>query len=471
MARSTAYSLQTRLLLAVSVLLTVFLGLTGAVLDRAFRSSVEAGVAEQLQVQIYVLLAAADEADGRFYFYENIREPRFSQLNSSLYGFISSADAGELLRTPSALEMDFSSLDIRHDLERGETSFGRISAENGGEYFLSNYAVIWENRPVPVVFSVLESTQMFLAEVGNFRASLWSWLGGLAVLLLVLQLLLLRWGLSPLRKLARDLKQIESGNSDELGSDYPLELRSVTQNLNLLIQSERKQQTRYRTTLGDLAHSLKTPLAVIQGEMANLVSADESVHQQRSDGSIGLMQEQLDRMNQIVGYQLQRAVRSGNASALARQVNVSEAVQKVCRALEKVYVAQQINMECRIDPALNFIGDERDLLEILGNLLDNACKYGRGKVCIKASLQQTSPPQMQLSVDDNGPGISEADAGRVMQRGVRLDTLAQGQGIGLAVVADIVSSYGGQIAIGPSEYLGGTSVSLVFTNVRLPDGA
>ena len=456
-ARIVGYSLQNRLLVAVSVLLTVFLGLTGAVLDRAFRSSLETGVAEQLQVQIYVLLAAVDEADGDFYFSENLREPRFSQLNSDLYGFISSADDGELLRTASALDIRYETLGLGYNLAIGETSFGHLLPDEGGEFFVSSYTVTWENRPSPIMFSVLEATDTFGAEVANFRSSLWSWLGGLAALLLVLQVSLLRWGLAPLRRLARDLKQIEAGQSETLDTSYPRELSAVTQNLNLLIQSERKQQSRYRTTLADLAHSLKTPLAVIQGELGSGVAGSDQGK---------LMQEQIDRMNQIITYQLQRAVSAGNASTLARQVNVAEATAKVGRTLGKVYVDKPVTIDLDVDSALSFLGDERDLLEILGNLLDNACKYGRGKVLLTAALESVTPPRMRLRIDDNGPGISVADRDRVLQRGVRLDTLAQGQGIGLAVVVDIAASYGARVSVEDS-LLGGASVVVVFDNIRV----
>lgn len=457
--RIGGYSLQNRLLVAVSVLLTLFLGFTGVVLDRAFRSSLETGVAEQLQVQIYVLLAAVDETDGAFYFSENLREPRFSQLNSELYGFISSASEGELLRTSSALDIDFETLGLDHDLAIGNTSFGRLQTTTGDEFFVSSYAVTWENRRSPILFSVLESTNTFEAEAAGFRNSLRSWLGGLAALLLVLQVLLLRWGLAPLRRLATDLKQIETGQSESLDTSYPRELSAVTQNLNLLIQSERKQQSRYRTTLADLAHSLKTPLAVIQGELGS----------DAAGGSQGaLVQEQLDRMNQIVSYQLQRAVSADNAGMLARQVNVADVVARVARTLQKVYADKAVSIEIDIDPALNFLGDERDLLEMLGNLLDNACKYGRGKVAVSAQLLSAMPPRMRLQVEDDGPGITADDRDRVLQRGVRLDTLAQGQGIGLAVVVDIASSYGASVSIADSR-LGGAAIVLTFDNIRVAD--
>jgi two-component system, OmpR family, sensor histidine kinase PhoQ len=472
MASRAGYSLQSRLLVAVTVLLTLFLGLTGFVLDRAFRSSLETGVSQQLQTQLYVLLAAVDETGGEFYFSENLREPRFSQLNTGLYGFISSPGQGELLRTPSALEFSFSALtpDSNYgiDLNRGETRVSRYAAPSPSEaeFFMINYAVTWENRPQAIVFSVLESTDNYLNEVSAFRTSLFSWLGGLAVLLLVLQLLLLRWGLAPLRRLARDLKQIETGLAESLGTDYPAELSAVTQNLNLLTQAERKQQTRYRTTLADLAHSLKTPLAVIQGEM--LASTDQSLSASARDDHLNLVQEQLDRMNQIISYQLQRAVRSGNVGTLASQVNIALAAQKICRALEKVYAEKSVRIEQQIDPRLNFLGDERDLMELLGNVLDNACKYGYGRVRIFSVLPATSPPRVELVVEDNGPGIADEDSERILQRGVRLDTLAQGQGIGLAVVVDIVQSYGGKISVRRSES-GGAAIVLLLANIRVQD--
>jgi len=458
------YSLQTRLLTAVSVLLCVFLGLTGIVLDRAFRSSVEAGVAEQLQVQLYVLLSAVEEDNGEFYFLEDLREPRFSQLNSGLYALVSSPAQQELLRSPSALERDLDDLFERWTgLGRGETFFSREVAADGEEYFVAAYGVVWENGEDQYDFVVLESTGTYLAEVNKFRTSLWSWLGGVALLLLVLQVLLLRWGLSPLRRLAQDLKRIEAGASEQLSGAYPRELRPVTENLNLLIKTERKQQLRYRETLGDLAHSLKTPLAVIAGVMNDVAQPSETASGTVHPEQIHTVQEQLERMNQIVGYQLQRAVKSTGSTALARRVPVLDVARRILRALEKVYASRQREIVCDIDPAIVFLGDERDLMEVLGNVLDNAFKYGGQWLSISASVAQTPARQLSIVVEDDGPGIGAAHQEFVLQRGARLDTLAQGQGIGLAVVTDIVGSYGGQIDVGTGAR-GGARIQLVFQN-------
>jgi two-component system sensor histidine kinase PhoQ len=460
------YSLQTRLLIAISVLLTIFLGFTGIVLDRAFSNSVEAGVAEQLQLQIYVLLAAVEEESGEFYFAEDFREPRLSQLNSGLYGFVSNPETGALLRTPSALELDFSVFSFwRTALERGELEFSRATVANGEEYFIASYGVVWENQDQNYTFSILESTSSYRAEVSNFRTSLWSWLGGLAALLLILQLLLMRWGLEPLRRLAHDLKKIENGESEELQRNYPRELLAVTDNLNLLIKAERKQQGRYRTTLGDLAHSLKTPLAVIQGAMESL----SSVHSKSLSGDgreqINQVEEQVDRMNQIVSYQLQRAVQANKTTALARRIRIADVVTRIVNALNKVYADKGITVHTEVDSQAMFLGDERDLMEILGNLFDNAYKYGHSNVSVTIRTLVSPERQLSIIVEDDGPGIPAEHRDYVLQRGARVDTLARGQGIGLAVVTDIVSSYGGQIEI-DNNAAGGARVQVVFTNFQ-----
>ncbi len=455
---SSDYSLQSRLLIAFSVLLFVFLGFTGVVLDRAFRNSIEAGAADRLQPLIYVLLGAVEEEDGEFYFLEDLLEDRFSQLNSGLYGFISQSSFGELWRSDSALAFTLSDPQVlRERVGVGASRFRRMAGEQGEDFFLLSYGILWEDGISEYSFSVVENAAPYFSEISNFRTSLWSWLGGVAVLLLLIQFFLMRWGLSPLSRMANDLKKIETGDKDKLEGSYPRELRGVTENLNLLIETERKQQSRYRTTLGDLAHSLKTPLAVIAGILPKLSSnSSDEVEQQ-----LGSVNDQLERMNQIVTYQLQRAVQSNNSSSLAKQVRVAAAVEKVLDALQKVYADKSIQLQCELDDAAIFHGDERDLVEVLGNVLDNACKYGSKQVCVSVKTLADRVRGVELIVEDDGPGIPEDKQEFVLQRGARADTLVQGQGIGLAVVTDIISSYGGEIGVESSE-LGGARIRIVF---------
>ncbi len=465
--RASTYSIQNRLLVGFSLLLALFLGLTGVVLDRAFRDSIEAGAAEQLQLQIYVVLAAIDEEGGEFFLLEDLREPRFAQLNSGLYGFVSSPGRGELWRSASALDLRLVDESVlRMNVPVGGSVFTTTASEDGEVLFLLSYGILWEDGVSEYNFSVLATAVPFYSEISEFRTSLWSWLGGVAMLLLILQVLFLRWGLSPLHRMARDLKSIEAGDSEALQGTYPRELKGVTDNLNLLIKSERKQQARYRTTLGDLAHSLKTPLAVITGvaeklgrEKANGLPAD-------TVSQIETVEEQLERMNQIISYQLQRAVQARGASALSRRVRVQSVVARILGALDKVYSQKGMQHSEEIDGDAVFFGDERDLMEILGNVLDNAYKYGHGHLRIIVQVVRGRREQLSIVVEDDGPGIASDQRQFVLQRGARADTLAQGQGIGLAVVTDIVTSYGGLIDVDNST-LGGARIQMVFENPAL----
>jgi len=469
-AGNSTYSLQSRLLLAFSALLFFFLGLTGIILDRAFRNSVEAGAVERLQVQIYLLLSTVEEDDGEFYFLEDLQEPRFSQLNSGLYGFISSPAYGVLWRSDSARTFVMPDPEFfANRLAVGDTRFRRLDSVGAEVYFALSYGILWEDGIREYSFSVVENAAPYYSEIANFRTSLWSWLGGVAVLLLLIQLALLRWGLLPLHRLAVDLKKIEAGQRDKLEGSYPKELEGVTDNLNLLIESERKQQSRYRTTLADLAHSLKTPLAVIGGLLPR--SAPDSGAGSTLPDKVQLqaVNEQLDRMNQIVSYQLQRAMRSEKASTLSRQVNASRTLRRILDALQKVYADKSIALDYQVDPKALFFGDERDLMEVLGNVLDNAFKYGRSAIWV--SLQKTGSDGrgLRITVEDDGAGIEEDKQNFVLQRGARADTLVQGQGIGLAVVTDIVGSYAGEIRVEDSQ-LGGARILIEF-NSNLTTGS
>lgn len=462
-SRST-YSLQSRLLIAFSVLLFGFLGLTGLVLDSAFQASIEGGAEERLQVQIYLLLANAEEDNGEFYFLQDLQEPDFGLPNSGLYGFISSTAYGILWRSDSARFFTLPDESFfQRNLDVGETNFERLESEDEEVYFALSYGILWEDGISEYSFSVIENAAPYYSEISNFRTSLWYWLGGVAVVLLIMQFLLLRWGLLPLRLIANDLKQIESGKGDKLDGVYPREIQGVTDNLNLLIESERRQQSRYRTTLGDLAHSLKTPLAVISGILPNLSSEVEKGDSDAVRSQITSVNEQLERMGQIVTYQLQRAVQSNDKGTLAKQVNITATINKVLDALQKVYADKKVQVARALDDQVVFHGDERDLLELLGNVLDNAFKYGDGIVQVSTVKADSRSRGVSIVVEDNGKGIPEKKQEYVLQRGARADTLVQGQGIGLAVVTDIIDSYGGQIEVGHSA-LGGAKITILLSS-------
>jgi two-component system sensor histidine kinase PhoQ len=310
MAR-TNHSLRGRLLLSASLVLLVFLGLMGGVLDQAFQRSAEQGVSERLLLHIYGLLTATDESEGSLFLPEALQEPEFNRLGTGLYGMVIDRNGKELWRSASALDLALpppSKVRLYTNLSAGVPSFGYVTNNVGDRLFYLSYRVLWQGaneQTTPYTFAVLQTMDAYEGEIRGFRNNLWGWLVGVVVVLIAVQAVVMNWGLSPLKELARDLKQIEDGDKDFPEGDYPAEIDGVTRNLNLLLSSEREQREKYRTTLADLAHSLKTPLAILKGAASSLTYAKKA---EEIEDVRETVDEQVGRMNEIVAYQLERAV-------------------------------------------------------------------------------------------------------------------------------------------------------------------
>jgi two-component system sensor histidine kinase PhoQ len=276
-----------------------------------------------------------------------------------------------------------------------------------------------------------------------------------ALVLLAVQGAILRWGLAPLRQVAREINEIESGRRAQLEATYPRELRSLTTNLNALIESSNRHLKRYRNALEDLAHSLKTPLAVMQ----STIETEASIEELR-----GTFSKQLERLRRTVEYQLQRAVASGR-TALMAPISVQSVAEKLVESFQKVYAETPRSFELWLDGAVQFYGDEGDLMEILGNLIDNACKCSRQRVRISGYVMPERSARRSavvLAVEDDGPGIPVEERAAVLERGVRGESGSAGQGIGLAVVRDlVVDVYGGSLNFETSS-LGGARVEAMI---------
>lgn len=440
------YSLQTRLVLSFGLLLILFLGLAGFVLDRVYKNSVEVAVEERLQLQIYALLGVA-EPDGAGFFLPDLEEARFSQIDSGLYGFIVNSQGLEVWRSPSALNLNLADNGYSvGEIIRGKTTYGTLVTLEQGPLSWAGYGTYWEKQAQNYSFVVMESTAPTISQIRQFQSNLYIWLGVLAVILSIAQYLLLRWGMQPLKKLATDVSAIESGEKDNLQGNYPIELLPVTQNLNVLIKSERERQGRFRTTLGDLAHSLKTPLAVLSTALQELRHTQNFTEPQRQD-----MEEQLNRMDQIISWQLKRSVKNSQTKVLTKPIAVVVVVTRILGALQKVYCDKNIKVRSEVASDAVFYGEETDLMEVCGNLLDNAFKYGATQVQVLASQKNQI---LMLEFNDDGPGIAESDRTFVLHRGARADTLKSGQGIGLAVAVEIINSYSGEISIAKNHWGG-----------------
>lgn len=433
-------SLAHRLLLASLITLPVYLAATGWFLHRSFTASQMAAAQERLRVQFYGLLDTFEFDNGAFYV-GRASDPRLNQLNSGLYAFVHGDDGKLLWQSLSShsLPDEVAERIGETPATTGEERFERRSGRPPLLHF--QYGLLWETArggDLPLVVTLVESAAALAAEGRAFRGQLWFWLGGAALLLTLAQALILHWGLRPLRRLAHDVTELEQGQRAMLTRRYPAELQPLASNLNQLLERERRQRERYRNTLADLAHSLKTPLAVLQ------------------QGSVGgpidneLLREQINRMDQLIGYQLQRAVASHS-----RQLGAAEPlrpiVDKLAASFGKVYYDKRIQMTVEVSPQLRCRADEADLFEVLGNLLDNACKACDRRVAIGATLTDS---WLLLTIDDDGAGIDAAQRDRLLKRGERADSYEPGQGIGLAVVMDIVDSYGAELDIGTSRWRG-----------------
>ena len=452
-------SLNTRLLLASSVVLAAFLGITGLVLDSAFRASADTALRDRLQGYVYALLAASDlDARGRLRLPAELPDPRFSLIGSGLYAEVVDSGGRPVWRSKSLLGL---TIPFSRIPQVGEREFVQIEVERDLPLLSLAFTVSWEtagNSDRRYTYRVAENRVSFNAEVSRFRQNLWGWLAGAAFLLLLVQGVILRWSLAPLRRVADDLHAIEAGLAQRLRSDYPRELRQLTDNLNGLLASADNHLRRYRDSLGNLAHSLKTPLAVLRG----------AVDGEPNDAALrAVAREQLTGMTNLIEYQLQRAAASGR-TPLAAPNEIKPALEKVVAALAKVYADKGVRVTFDIDSNATFHGDACDLTEMLGNLLDNAFKWCRQQVHVAArQLPPTGSgqPALEISVEDDGPGIPENMKTRVLQRGARADETTPGHGLGLAMAQDTVALYQGELALETSP-LGGLAVRLRVSNNR-----
>lgn len=440
-------SIRTRLLLAGSTVLLVFIAVCGAGLETAFRDSAQDAQEERMRGLIYALLGAAEQQDEQLSLNnDELPEPRLRQPQSGLEAALLDETGAVLWRSPSTA----SGLPVVIGPEVGKWKFERL---DGDGRFVLSFGLRWiveGGRPQRYTMVVLEDPAAYEAQLSVFRRTLWLWLLAAAATLLIALLMVQRWGLRPLRRLVMELSEVETGGRQQIEAPYPPELTPLTGALNAMIRSERNQIARHRNALGDLAHSLKTPLAVLRG-----LSADQGLPEPQRQQ----FEEQLTRMQQITDHQLARAAAAGRR-ALAQPVAVYPIAEKLSAALTKVHADRKLEFELRLPQTLQARVDAGDLYELLGNTLDNAAKWARRRVRLSAALNART---LQLQVEDDGPGFPE-DAQRLLGRGVRADSRVPGQGLGLAAAHEIVRAYEGEIELDRSAELSGACVRITLAS-------
>jgi two-component system sensor histidine kinase PhoQ len=444
-------SLSTRLLISVSILLLFFFGATIAVLDIAFRDVGEKARADILDGQLMTLLAAAEpNATGELEMPAGLPEPRFGNVGSGLYADLQDSEGNHVWRSRSSLGLDLPHGPVP---EPGAQQFSRLEMEDGTPLMTLSLAVQWElpdGELKPYVFYVAESLDSSNAQLARFRRQLFTWFGAIAIIMLFSISLLMRGMLRPLRQIEQEIGEIEAGKRQSLSEGFPTELSGVARNMNVLIGTQRARSERYRQTLDNLAHSLKTPLAAMRAILTR----------QKSPKLTAQLEPQIEQMTEIVRYQLRKPAATAADAIGATPVPMESQLLRLVDGLAKVYSDKNPTINTSVTKDAEFRGDTGDFLELAGNLLDNACKWCDSQVSLTIKPADADGG-MIMTVADDGLGIPQDAADALLQRGSRLDESAPGHGIGLAVVRDIARSYRGEVAVGKSV-LGGAEVTVTI---------
>lgn len=294
-------------------------------------------------------------------------------------------------------------------------------------------------------------------EVSDFNDALLLTLGFILLAFMAIVWFQIRYGLRPLKNVSEALSEIRSGQTDRLRGSFPKEVAPLAGEVNALLDTNREIVDRARTHVGNLAHALKTPISVLMNESANVKGpVGEKVREQ-----LGVMRDQVQR-------HLDRARIAARVAVVSTTVEVEPVIEMLVRTMEKIHRERGLTLETRLVPGMKFRGERQDIEEMVGNLVDNACKWAGTRVQIEMSVQGTPraglPGTFLVQVDDDGPGLAPAEREEVFHRGKRLDESKPGTGLGLSIVLELAKLYGGTLQLGSSP-LGGLRARLTLPMV------
>lgn len=442
-------SLRMRLMFGAAVTVSVFMLALFPALQQVFTATLEESIEQRLAADASALISAARIVKGQLRMPEKLPDEEFDILPARQLGFIYGNKGGLLWRSRSSENV---TINYQPKYDGYGHDFLRAKDTQGREFFIYDVEVdLLRGQSADFSIVTMQPVSDYQSMYDSLRQQLYVWLGLTLLLLLGFLWLGLGWGIRSLRSLSAELDDVENGKRASLSDEHPRELLRLTRSLNRLLDSERQQSERYRHSLDDLAHSLKTPLAVLQGVAEVLSVQPDSAEQAR------ILQGQVNRMSQQISYQLQRA--SLRKSGLLRySVKLQPLLESLLDALGKVYRDKRVQVSQVFATELRVPVEKGALLELLGNILENAYRLCISEIRISAHLTSN---HCELIVEDDGPGVPAHQRERILKRGERLDTQYPGQGIGTAVVKDIIDSYGGQLFVEDSV-LGGAQFRIVF---------
>jgi signal transduction histidine kinase len=446
-------SLARRLLIGAAIWSLVFLVLAAIALSTLYRAGVFQTLDDDLRGVTETLIAAVESnPEGEIVVYpaELPNDPRYARVFSGRYWAIGEREAGRLVQPHRSRSLWDSDLiwtwgsDEDPFASPGTTFFGNIIGPNDDPLRVSATVIVPAGRAAPVI--VMAAVDRRLAEQSSQQFAVTTAISLLifAMGLIIALFVLVRIGLAPLRRIEADISSIRSGMAAKVGGDYPVEVAPLATELNKLIEHNREVVDRARTQVGNLAHALKTPIAVMLNETEEkVISAD-------------VMRRQVGLMSENVQHYLRRAQAAANAEVLGARSDVEPVISDLARLMEKIHRDKTVSAKTATAlPA--FRGEKQDLEEMIGNLLDNACKWATNHVAITASPKEGG--KLTIIVDDDGPGLTPEAREQAIKRGRRLDETAPGSGLGLSIVDDLSKLYGGALTLLDSP-LGGLRAQL-----------
>lgn len=439
-------SLAARMMAIAAIWISVLLLGGGFALERALTSQVQNNFDDQLEYVLTALIASAEVDDwGDVRFYRSLGDQRFLEVNSGVYWQITGPGRDPY---PSRSLWD-RTLEVRGGDVDDAPHFYDSNQFPDEPLRVVERNIILPDSETRWTFTVASAREELDFQISRIRSILvWSF-AALGLGLLIMAVLQSYYGLSPLRRVRAAIQSMRSAGANRIDDPLPLEVEPLVEEINALLAHSERQAEEARTHAGNLAHALKTPLTVL----TNAATAHDP---KLSD----LVCRETKTMQRHVEHHLARARAVGRRASGHTRAEVWPSVQSVLRAVTRIYEDTRFDLDGNRHAAVAM--ERQDLDEILGNLIENAAKYGGGSVFVTVDAQPGSE-QCIIWVEDDGPGIPEAQRERIFDRGARLDTGKPGTGLGLAIVRDVAEIYAGTVELSESEDLGGLMVTL-----RLP---
>lgn len=427
----------------------------GTIISTLYRQASERGFESLLSAHLFNLIGSVGISDdGRLIGSPDLGDLRFSEPNSGWYwsvepvsggtsGDLHSTSMTEDIPSPSQTEVPFNT-----SYQRNYTTDGIKGEEL--EVFESEFQL--DNKGRVARFRVMGNRSELEREISGFEQRLATYLLIFGLGMIAINAIAILLGLQPLGRVRRALALVRQGTARRLDGRFPTEIEPLANETNALIENNKRIVERSRTQVGNLAHSLKTPLAVLLNE-GRALGGDKG----------RLIVDQASAMQTQVEHYLQRARVAAQRDSVVYRTPVGALLRRLVRVVEKLNPGTSTSLHLPEEEVL-FAGEKEDLEEIAGNLLENAMKWANGRVAVTVEPRmdaQTGAGTLRLAIDDDGPGIPEDRAREALQRGRRLDETKPGSGLGLAIVSDLVKEYGGTLALERSK-LGGLSAVVVL---------